>query len=243
MCGCCVGRARLASTPTVVNEIIREALAPYPDNLVIVTKIGARRGPKCEWIQDHSRELLTESVHANLRTLGVDALDIVNLRGLGISEADPNFDIRPSMDVAAEMQRQGLVKHIGVSNVNAEQIAAAQSIAPVVCVQNLYNVALRTDDAMVDDLARQGIPFVPYFPLGGFSPLQSETLNSVAAELGYTPMQVALAWLLHRSPNILLIPGTKSTGHLEENLEAAEIELPAAALATLNGIASESKGA
>jgi pyridoxine 4-dehydrogenase len=227
--------------PHVVNEIIKEALHPYAKNLVIVTKVGATRGEQGEWLQDHSRELLVSSVHDNLRNLGLDALDIVNVRGMGISEPEPSFDFRPSMEVMAELQRQGLVKHIGVSNVNAEQFRAAQTVAPVVCVQNLYNVALRTDDALIDELAAQGIPYVPFFPLGGFTPLQSGTLNEVAAELGATPMQVALAWLLQRAPHMLMIPGTKSLGHLEENLAAAELVLSAEALVKLDGIAAEGK--
>ena len=227
--------------PHVVNEIIREALHPYAKNLVIVTKVGARRGEKGEWIQEHHRELLVSSVHDNLRNLGLDAMDIVNVRGTGIESPNAEFDIRPSMEVMAELQRQGLVKHIGVSNVNAKQIADAQAIAPVVCVQNLYNVALRDEDELVDKMAAQGIAWVPFFPLGGFTPLQSGTLNEVAASLDATPMQVALAWLLHRSPNMLLIPGTSSTGHLHENLAASALELPEEALSKLDGIAGEAK--
>lgn len=225
--------------PHVTNQIIREALHPYRAGLVIVTKVGARRSDKGDWIQDHSRENLVSSVHDNLRNLGLDALDVVNVRGTGFAEADPSFDIRPSMEIVAELQRQGLVKHIGVSNVNAEQIAAAQTIAPVVCVQNNYNVANRADDALIDALGEQGIPYVPYFPLGGFTPLQSEHLTEVAAELGVSRMQVALAWLLQRAPHVLLIPGTSSVAHLEENLAAAALTLPAEALAKLNAIAGE----
>jgi aryl-alcohol dehydrogenase-like predicted oxidoreductase len=224
--------------PHVANEIIREAIHPYPEGLVLVTKVGAKRGDKGEWIQDHSRENLVSSVQDNLRNLGLDAMDIVNVRGTGVSGPNPQFDIRPSMEIVAELQLQGLVKHIGVSNVNARQIADAQAIAPIVCAQNLYNLAVRTDDALVDSLAGQGIPYVPFFPLGGFTPLQSDALNTAAAELGATPMQVALAWLLHRSPNVLLIPGTSSVAHLEENLKAAEVELPEAALKRLDGIAA-----
>jgi pyridoxine 4-dehydrogenase len=227
--------------PYVVNQIIKEALHPYAKNLVLVTKVGARRGEKGEWIQNHDRQFLIDSVHDNLRNLGVDALDVVNVRGTGLDKPQDDFDFRPSMEVMAELQTQGLVKHIGVSNASAKHVADAQTIAPVVCVQNLYNVALRSDDALIDDLAKQGIPYVPFFPLGGFTPLQSGKLDEVAAELKATPMQVALAWLLHRSPNVLLIPGTSSTGHLKENLAAAELVLPEAALAKLDGIAGETK--
>jgi pyridoxine 4-dehydrogenase len=208
---------------------------------VLVTKIGARRGDAGEWIQDHTAQFLIDSVHDNLRNLKLDALAIVNVRATGMAEPVDTFDIRPSMETVAELQRQGLVKHIGVSNVNARQIADAQAIAPIVCVQNLYNLAIRADDALIDSLAVQGIPYVPFFPLGGFTPLQSNTLNTVASELGAKPMQVALAWLLHRSPNILLIPGTSSLAHLEENLAAANLKLSAQALKTLDGIASEAK--
>jgi aryl-alcohol dehydrogenase-like predicted oxidoreductase len=225
--------------PHVTNQIIKEALYPYAKNLVIVTKVGARRGEKGEWIQEHGREFLTSSVHDNLRNLGLDALDVVNVRGTGLDAPDGTFDIRPAMETMAELQRQGLVKHIGVSNVNAKQIADAQAIAPVVCVQNYFNLAHRADDALIDELMKQGIPYVPFFPLGGFTPLQSGKLNDVAAEVGATPMQVALAWLLHRAPNILLIPGTSSVAHLHENLAAAELELPESALAVLGGIAAE----
>lgn len=227
--------------PHVVNQIIKEALHPYPDNLVLVTKVGARRGADGSWIQEHTPQSLTDSVQDNLRNLGLDALDVVNVRGTGLSAPDENFDIRPAMEVIAELQRKGLVKHIGVSNVSAKHVADAQSIAPVVCVQNMYNVVHRDDDALIDSLAEQGIPYVPFFPLGGFTPLQSGKLNDVAAQLGATPMQVALAWLLHRSPNILLIPGTSSTVHLKENLAAAELALPDDALATLDGLATDGK--
>ncbi len=227
--------------PHVTNQIIKEALHPYPKNLVIVSKIGATRGPRGEWNQDHSRETLISGVHDNLRNLGLDAIDIVNVRGTGLDKANDKFDIRPSMETAAQLQQQGLIKHIGVSNVNAKQIADAQAIAPVVCVQNMYNLANRADDALIDDLNKQGIPYVPFFPLGGFSPLQSGKLDEVARSLDATPMQVALAWLLHRSPNILLIPGTSSTGHLEENLKAAELELSDEALQKLDSIQDEAK--
>jgi pyridoxine 4-dehydrogenase len=225
--------------PHVTNQIIKEALYPYRDGLVIVTKVGAERGDDGSWIQNHERHFLIESVHDNLRNLGLDALDVVNVRGTGFVEPDPAFDIRPSMEAMAELQAQGLVRYIGVSNVNAEQITAAQAIAPVVCVQNNYNVANRADDALIDALGEQGIPYVPYFPLGGFTPLQSEHLNSVAEALDATPMQVALAWLLHRAPNVLLIPGTSSVAHLEENLAAAELVLDAEALVKLDAISGE----
>lgn len=225
--------------PHVVNQIIREALHPYRDDLVIVTKVGARRGDKGEWIQEHTPQTLIDGVHDNLRNLKLDVLDVVNVRGMGLAEPDPTFDIRPSVEVVAELQHKGLVKHIGVSNVSAKHIADAQTIAPVVCVQNMYNVVNRADDALIDSLAEQGIAYVPFFPLGGFTPLQSGKLDEVAAELGATPMQVALAWLLHRSPNVLLIPGTSSTGHLKENLAAADLEMPAEVLETLDGLAAE----
>jgi len=225
--------------PHVTNQIIREALHPYRDGLVIVTKVGARRGEDGSWIQEHGPQFLIDSVHDNLRNLGLDVLDIVNVRGTGLMAPEEGFDVRPAVEAIAELQRRGLVKHIGVSNVSARHIADAQSIAPIVCVQNLYNVVQRADDALIDDLAKQHIPYVPFFPLGGFTPLQSDTLNSVAAGLGATPMQVALAWLLHRSPNILLIPGTSSVGHLEENLAASNLKLPADVLETLDGLTQE----
>jgi pyridoxine 4-dehydrogenase len=226
--------------PHVTNEILREALQPYADGLVIVTKVGARRGADGSWIQEHSAEFLTQSVQDNLRNLGLEALDVVNVRATGMSSAEESFDIRPSVEVLAGLQRQGLVKHIGVSNVTAKQVADAQTVAAVVCVQNLYNVAHRGDDALVESLAAQGIAYVPYFPLGGFSPLQSGKLEEVAREVGATPMQVALAWLLQRAGNVLLIPGTSSTGHLRENLAAVELELAAEVVGVLDSIAGES---
>jgi len=225
--------------PHITNQIIREALYPYRDGLVIVTKVGARRGEDGSWIQEHGPQFLIDSVHDNLRNLGLDVLDIVNVRGTGLMAPEEGFDVRPALEAIADLQRQGLVKHIGVSNVSAKHIADAQAIAPIVCVQNLYNLVQRADDALIDDLAGQNIPYVPFFPLGGFTPLQSDTLNTVAAGLGATPMQVALAWLLHRSPNILLIPGTSSVGHLEENLAAADLKLSADVLETLDGLAAE----
>ena len=224
--------------PHVTNQIIREALHPYSDDLVIVTKIGARRGEDASWNPAFSGEELASAVHDNLRNLGVDALDVVNLRlmfgsdGHGPSEGS----LEAPLTVLAKLQQEGLVRQIGLSNATATQIAEARGIADIVCVQNLYNLAHRDDDALIDDLAAAGIAYVPFFPLGGFSPLQSTLLDEVAARLAVTPMQVALAWLLHRSPNILLIPGTSSVGHLRENLAAAELDLPEDVMATLDAI-------
>ncbi len=222
--------------PHATNKLIREALHPYPDNLVIVTKIGARRGADASWLPAFSAPELTEAVHDNLRNLGLDVLEVVNFRSMGDGHGPSEGSIEAPLTALADLQRQGLVKHIGVSNVTAAQIEAARRICEIVCVQNLYNLAQRTDDAMVDDLAGKGIAYVPYFPLGGFTPLQSTTLSEVAAELGVRPMQVALAWLLHRAPNILLIPGTSSVGHLQENLAAAELHLPEQALHRLDSL-------
>jgi pyridoxine 4-dehydrogenase len=225
--------------PHVTNEIIREALHPYADDLTIVTKVGAVRGDGGTWLPAQKPAELIFAVHDNLRNLRVDALDVVNLRLMG---GGPTGSIPLEGSIAerytalAELQQQGLIKQLGISNALASQVEEANAIAPVMCVQNLYNIALRQDDALVDSLATKGIAYVPFFPLGGFSPLQSSTLNDVAAELGVTPMQVALAWLLHRSPNILLIPGTSSVAHLKENLAAAEIVLSAEVLQTLDGI-------
>jgi len=224
--------------PHVTNQIIKEALHPYPASLRIVTKVGARRDAKGGWPSALAPDELREAVRENLENLGVEALDVVNLRVGGIDRPLPGSLAEP-FTVLAEMQREGLIKHLGVSNVSAEQIAEAQSIAPVVCVQNYYNIAHRGDDALIDALAAQGIAYVPFFPLGGFTPLQSESLSTVAAELQATPMATALAWLLQRSPNILLIPGTSSVAHLRENAAAVDLELPAAALARLNGIGAE----
>jgi len=221
--------------PHVTNQIIRKALHPYAAGLVIVTKVGARRAEDKSWPHALGRQELTDAVHDNLRNLGLDALDVVNLRVggmLGPTEAS----IAEPLTVLAELQEQGLIRHLGVSNVSPAQLDEAQTIAEIVCVQNFYNVAQRGDDGFVDDLAQQGIAYVPFFPLGGFSPLQSATLDRVAAELGATPMQVALAWLLHRSPNILLIPGTSSLAHLGENLKAAALKIPAELLQELDGI-------
>jgi pyridoxine 4-dehydrogenase len=223
--------------PHVTNQIIREALHPYPDDLVIVTKISARRGADKSWIPAMSREELTQAVHDNLRNLGLDVLEVVNLRSM----LNPHHPVEGSLEapltVLADLQRQGLVRHIGLSNVTATQVAEGRKICEIVCVQNYYNVAHRDDDAMIDDLARNGIAYVPFFPLGGFNPLQSSTLSDVAQRLGATPMQVALAWLLRRSPNILLIPGTSSVAHLRENLAAAALVLPDDAIEALESMA------
>jgi aryl-alcohol dehydrogenase-like predicted oxidoreductase len=224
--------------PHVTNQIIRKALHPYPDGLVIVTKLGARRPDDGSWQRADSAEELRAGVHDNLRNLGLDVLDIVNYRAMGSVHGPVEGSIGDKIAVLADLQRQGLIRHIGLSNVTAAQVAEAQAIADVVCVQNNYNVVNRSGDALVDDLARQGIAYVPFFPLGGFTPLQSSTLSDVATRLESTPMQVALAWLLQRSPNILLIPGTSSLAHLRENLAAADLVLPADALADLDGIAA-----
>ncbi|SCF27796.1 aldo/keto reductase family oxidoreductase [Micromonospora mirobrigensis] len=221
--------------PHVTNEIIREALAPYPDDLHIVTKVGARRDDQGGWPPARTPAELTEQVHDNLRRLGLDALDVVNLRVGGMSSPEPG-SIAEQFGALAELRERGLIRHLGLSTVTADQLAEAQSIAPVVCVQNFYNLANRQDDDLVDDTARQGIAFVPYFPLGGFSRLQSDVLDRVAGSLGSTPMSVALAWLLHRSPNILLIPGTSSVAHLRENIAGAALNLPGDALAELDAV-------
>jgi aryl-alcohol dehydrogenase-like predicted oxidoreductase len=221
--------------PHVTNQIIKQALHPYPEDLVIVTKLGAKRGADKSWPHALSRQELKDGVHDNLRNLGLDVLDIVNLRVGGIS-APAEGSIAEPLTVLAELKEQGLIRYLGLSNVSPKQIAEAQSITDVVCVQNFYNVAQRSDDALVYDLAKQKIAYVPFFPLGGFTPLQSNELNSVAARLGATPMQVALAWLLQRSPNILLIPGTSSVAHLRENLAAPTLEIPAEMLEELNAI-------
>jgi len=221
--------------PHVTNQIIKQALHPYPDGLVIVTKLGARRGSDKSWIHALSRQELIDGVHDNLRNLGLDALDIVNLRVGGIMEPGEE-SIKEPLTVLAELKRQGLIRHVGLSNVSPRQLTEAQTITEIVCVQNFYNVARRNDDAFIDDLAAQGIAYVPFFPLGGFTPLQSSALDASAALLKATPMQVALAWLLHRSPNILLIPGTSSVVHLRENLKAATLQIPAEVLADLDAI-------
>ena len=221
--------------PHVTNHLIREALAPYPDDLHIVTKVGARRDEKGGWPPARTPDELRAQVHDNLRNLGLDALDVVNLRLGGVEGPEPG-SLAPQFEALAELQQQGLIRHLGLSTVTAEQLAEARSIAPVVCVQNLYNIARREDDALVDLTAQQGIAYVPYFPLGGFSPLQSDALESVAKQLDATPMAVALAWLLQRSPNILLIPGTSSVAHLRENVAGAGLELPENAIAELDAI-------
>jgi pyridoxine 4-dehydrogenase len=224
--------------PHVTNQIIRQALHPYPPKLVIVTKLGARRPPDQSWQRAISTEELTAGVHDNLRNLGLDALDIVNYRVMGSVHGPEEGSIAEQVTVLADLQRKGLIRHIGLSNVTAAQVAEAQAITDVVCVQNNFNLAHRHDDALIDDLARQGIAYVPFFPLGGFTPLQSSTLSAVADRLGVKPMQVALAWLLHRSPNVLLIPGTSSVTHLRENLAAGRLTLSPETLAELDGIAA-----
>ncbi|BCM91584.1 pyridoxine 4-dehydrogenase [Abditibacteriota bacterium] len=225
--------------PHVTNQIIRQALHPYPEGLVIVTKLGARRPPDQSWQLAISPQELTEGVHDNLRNLGLEALDIVNYRamGAGAGHGPAEGSIAEQVAVLADLKRQGLIRHIGLSNVTASQVKEAQTITDVVCVQNNYNLVNREDDAFIDDLARQGIAYVPFFPLGGFTPLQSSSLTDVANRLGSTPMQVALAWLLHRSPNILLIPGTSSVAHLRENLAAGQLTLSPDTLTELDGIA------
>ncbi|MDI6838052.1 MAG: aldo/keto reductase family oxidoreductase [Rhizobiaceae bacterium] len=223
--------------PHVTNEIIREALHPYPDSLVIVTKIGARRGADGSWLPAASPEELIRAVHDNLRNLRLDVLDVVNFRAM----LDPHHPVDGSLEAQlttlADLRRQGLIRHVGLSNVTPGQVEEGRKICEIACVQNLYNLAHRADDAMIDDLAAVGTAYVPFFPLGGFSPLQSATLSRVAAELGATPMQVALAWLLQRAPSILLIPGTSSVAHLTENIAAAELELPSIAVSALDTIA------
>ena len=222
--------------PHVTNQLIREALAPYPEDLVIVTKIGARRGSDGSWLPAYSPGELEQAVHDNLRNLGLEVLDVVNLRimfGMDPTEGS----IEAQLTALAELQRKGLVRHIGLSNVTRAQVEEGRGIAEIVCVQNQYNLAHRQDDTLIDELARDGIAYTPFFPLGGFSPLQSSTLSAVAKRLGATPMQVALAWLLRRSPNILLIPGTSSVEHLRENLAAGELALPEDALRDLDGVA------
>jgi len=222
--------------PHVTNQIIKQALHPYADGVVIVTKVGARRGPDKSWIQALSRQDLIDAIHDNLRNLGLDKLDVVNLR-VGDVLKPSEGSIEEPLTVLAELQRQGLIRHLGLSNVTPRQFADAQKISEIVCVQNFFNVAQRDDDAFVEELAEQGVAFVPFFPLGGFSPLQSSELDAVAASLSATPMQVALAWLLQRASNILLIPGTSSVKHLRENLQAAALQLPPEAIAKLDSIA------
>ncbi|MCW2093526.1 UNVERIFIED_ORG: aryl-alcohol dehydrogenase-like predicted oxidoreductase [Enterobacter sp. BIGb0239] len=222
--------------PHVTNQLIREALHPYRDDLTLVTKIGARRGTDASWLPAFSAQELTQAVHDNLRNLQLDVLDVVNLRIMFSAHGPAEGSIEEPLTTLVELQRQGLVRHIGLSNVTDTQIAQAQRITPIVCVQNLYNIVNRSDDALIDELAEQGIAYVPFFPLGGFTPLQSSGLQLIADSLGTTPMQVALAWLLKRSPNILLIPGTSSVAHLRENLAAGDLVLPDDALAALNAL-------
>jgi pyridoxine 4-dehydrogenase len=223
--------------PHVTNQLIREALDPYPDDLVIVTKIGARRGPDGAWLPAFSREELAQAVHDNLRNLDLDALDVANLRIMFSAHGPAEGSIAAPLAALAALQQQGLIRHIGLSNVTPAQIMEGREICDIVCVQNHYNLAHRIDDFLIDDLARSGIAYVPFFPLGGFTPLQSSTLSDVARRLDASPMQVALAWLLRRAPNILAIPGTASLAHLRENLLASELDLPDEAMATLNGVA------
>lgn len=224
--------------PHVTNQIIREALHPYPDDLVIVTKIAARRGADASWLPATSPEELTQAVHDNLRNLDLDVLEVVNFRSILDVHGPAEGSIAPQVGVLTDLQRKGLIRHIGLSNVTPAQVAEARRICDIVCVQNHYNLAHRADDALIDNLARDGIAYVPFFPLGGFSPLQSTILSDVATRLGATPMQIALAWLLRRAPNVLLIPGTSSVVHLRENLAAAELDLPDDAMAELDRIAT-----
>ncbi|OBQ87551.1 aldo/keto reductase family oxidoreductase [Mesorhizobium sp. WSM3873] len=223
--------------PHVTNKLIREALSPYPDDLTIVTKIGARRGEDASWLPAFTADELEQAVHDNLRNLGREVMDVVNLRIMFGMHGPAEGSIEAQITKLAELQRKGLVRNIGLSNVTRAQIQEGRKICDIVCVQNQYNLAHRNDDALIGELARHGIAYVPFFPLGGFSPLQSSTLSGVAERLGATPMQVALAWLLQRSPNVLLIPGTSSVGHLRENLAAAELELSADVLRELDGVA------
>lgn len=225
--------------PHITNQLIREALHPYGDDLTIVTKISAKRGADGSWLPALSADELRAAVHDNLRNLGLDVLDVVNFRSMHGLHGPAEGSIEEQLTVLAELQQQGLIRHIGLSNVTAAQIAEGRKICDIVCVQNQYNLAHRGDDALIDELAADGIPYVPFFPLGGFSPLQSDILSNVADRLGATVMQVALAWLLQRSPNILLIPGTSSLAHLAQNLAAAELSLPAYAIAELDGIAAQ----
>ena len=226
--------------PHITNQLIRQALHPYRDDLVIVTKIGARRGTDGSWLPAMSPEDLTRAVHDNLRNLGLDAIEVVNFRSMHGIHGPAEGSIAPELNALAELQQKGLVRHIGLSNVTRAQIEEGRRICKIACVQNQYNLAHRHDDGLIDDLARDGIPYVPFFPLGGFSPLQCATLSDVARRLGATPMQTALAWLLRRSPNILLIPGTSSVTHLRENLAAAGLDLPADAMKALDSVASRS---
>ena len=227
--------------PHVTNQLIREALHPYRDDLTIVTKVGAKRGADASWNVASSPVELEAAVHDNLRNLGLDVLDVVNLRIMFDVRGPAEGDIEEPLSVLAELQRKGLIRHVGLSNVTAKQVSQGQTIAKIVCVQNLYNLAHRNDDALIDSLAESGVAYVPFFPLGGFSPLQSDALSRAADQCGATSMQVALAWLLQRSPNILLIPGTSSVGHLRQNIDSANLNLPPEVLTALNGIAAAQK--
>jgi len=226
--------------PHVTNQVIKEALHPYPQDLTLVTKVGARRGNDGSWILDRSRENLVQSVHDNLRNLGLDALDIVNLRMGGFSAPEPGSIAEP-LKVLIELKQQGLIRHIGLSTVTPEQFAEAQTLTEIVCIQNFYNLANRSDDTFIDDLAKQSIAYVPYFPLGGFNPLQSSVMDTVAASLRVTPMLIAQSWLLHRSPNILLIAGTSRRTHLRENLSVAKLQLAPEVIAQLDSIGVAAK--
>lgn len=225
--------------PHITNQIIKKALHPYPQDLCIVTKVGARRDDKANWLPAFSAEELTRAVEDNLRNLGLETIEVVNLRSMHGTHGPAEGSLEAELETLITLKERGLIRHIGLSNVTAKQVADAQKMTPVVCVQNMYNVALRDDDALIDELAAQGIAYVPFFPLGGFTPLQSDELNQVAQRLNATPMQVALAWLLQRAPNILLIPGTSSPAHLQENLASGQLTLPADELAILNGIGSK----
>ena len=225
--------------PHITNEIIRTALSPYPEELVLVTKLGARRGDDGSWIAWNAPEELAQGLQNNLERLDLKAMEVVNLRIMGAGHGPSEGSIAGQFQAMAELQRRGLVKHLGLSNVTSHQVEEAQAIAPVVCVQNMYNLAHREDDDLIDSLAKQGIAYVPFFPLGGFTPLQSHELDAIASDIGATPMQVALAWLLRRSPNILLIPGTSSLGHLRENLAAVELELSEEAMERLGAIGEQ----
>ena len=227
--------------PHVTNQLIREALHPYRDDLTIVTKVGAKRGADASWNVASSPAELEAAVHDNLRNLGLDVLDVVNLRIMLDVRGPAEGDIEEPLSALAELQRKGLIRHLGLSNVTAKQVSQGQTIAKIVCVQNLYNLAHRNDDALIDSLAKSGVAYVPFFPLGGFSPLQSDALSRAADQCAATSMQVALAWLLQRSPNILLIPGTSSVGHLRQNIDSANLNLPPDVLTALNGIAAAQK--